>query len=65
MVKVANPAKWVNNHIPRNGSQFETELRSLLKLAFWAALLAPVVIIPAYYLLVSFGLAPPIILPSG
>ncbi|MDG6989049.1 MAG: hypothetical protein JRN21_06955 [Nitrososphaerota archaeon] len=65
MAKLSDPAKWVNSHIPRTGNQFETELRSLLKVAFWVALLAPVVIIPAYYLLVSFGLAPPILLPSG
>ena len=42
----------------------ETTTLSLVKLALWAALLAPVIIVPAYYLLVAFGLLPPIHLPS-
>ena len=65
MVKLANPIQWLNSHVPRNGDQFEVELRNVLKLVFWIALLAPVVIVPAYYLLVTFGLAPPIHLPPG
>ena len=33
-------------------------------MAFWAALLAPVIIVPAYYLLVAFGILPGIHLPG-
>ena len=64
-VRIANPLRWLNGHIPRSQSQLETELRSLLKVVLWAAFLGPVVIIPAYYLLVAFGLLPPLHLPSG
>ncbi len=59
-----NPAHWLADHIPRNQVQLETEFRGILKIAFWAALLAPVIIIPAYYLLVAFGLLPGIHLPG-
>jgi hypothetical protein len=59
-----NPIKWINGHIPRSQVQLETEARGALKLVFWAALLAPVVIVPAYYLLVAFGVLPPIHLPG-
>ncbi len=51
--------------IPRSQAQLESELKYLLKLVFWVALLAPVVLVPIYYLLVAFGLAPPIRLPPG
>jgi hypothetical protein len=64
VAKKLNPAHWVNSHVPRSQAQLETELRGALKLVFWAALLAPVMIVPAYYLLVAFGLAPPIHLPG-
>ena len=56
--------QWINGHVPRTQGQLETELRGALKLVFWAALLAPVMIVPAYYLLVAFGLAPGIHLPG-
>ena len=59
-----NPIEFVKRHVPRNQAQLETETRGLLKVVFWAALLAPVVILPAYYLLVAFGLLPPIHLPG-
>jgi len=62
--KRVNPIEWIGSHIPRNQAQLETELRSALKAVFWAALLAPVVIVPAYYLLVAFGLLPSIHLPG-
>ena len=62
--KRIDPVRWVNSHIPRSQAQLETEVRGALKLVFWVALLAPVVIVPAYYLLVAFGLLPPIHLPS-
>ena len=51
--------------IPRNREELEAASRSVLKMALWLALLAPVVLVPAYYLLVTLGLAPPIHLPSG
>ena len=62
--KRLNPLRWVSLHLPRNQAQLETEIRWALKVAFWAALLAPVVIVPAYYLLVAFGLLPNIHLPG-
>jgi len=63
--KRLNPLQWVRSHIPKNQAQLETEVRGALKLVFWAALLAPVIIVPAYYLLVAFGVLPPIHLPGG
>ena len=63
-VKRPNLLRWINSHVPRSKAQLETELRGALKLVFWAALLAPVIIVPAYYLLVAFGLAPGIHLPG-
>ena len=63
--KIVNPVSWLSDHIPRNGREAEATALSLLKLVFWALLLAPVVIFPAYYLLVVIGVAPPIHLPSG
>ncbi len=63
--KIVNPVSWLVNHIPRSRGDAETTALSLLKLVFWVALLAPVVIIPAYYLLVVLGLVPPIHLPPG
>ncbi len=62
--KWGSPLRWLNSHFPRNQAQLETGLKGVLKLAFWAALLAPVVIVPLYYLLVAFGLLPPIHLPG-
>jgi hypothetical protein len=64
-VRVFNPLRWLGGHIPRNQTQLEVEVKNLIKVVFWLALLAPVVIIPAYYLLVAFGVLPPIHLPSG
>ena len=48
-----NPIQWLKKHVPRNQEQLETELRMILKGVFWATLLAPVVIIPAYYLVLA------------
>jgi hypothetical protein len=62
--KSMNPLKRLAVHIPRNGAQLEREAMNLLRLVFWAALLAPVILVPAYYLLVAFGLAPSIHLPG-
>ncbi len=36
--------------IPRSQAQLESELVYALKVGFWVALLAPVAIVPAYYL---------------
>ena len=63
--KIGNPVTWLLGHVPRSLEDAETTTRSLLRIVLWAALLAPVVIVPAYYLLVAFGLLPPIHLPSG
>ena len=62
--KRLNPIRWINSHLPRNQAQLEDELKRALKVVFWAALLAPVIIVPAYYLLVAFGLLPSIHLPG-
>lgn len=59
-----NPLRKLNSLIPRSQAQFETEAKYVLRIAFWAALLAPVILVPAYYLLVAFGLVPPIHLPG-
>jgi hypothetical protein len=40
----------VSNHIPRSQNQLETELKGILKIVFWVVLLAPVILVPAYYL---------------
>jgi hypothetical protein len=61
--KVTDPLQRLAAHIPRSQKQLETETINILKLAFWAALLAPVILVPAYYLLVALGLAPPTQLP--
>ena len=63
--RMVNPINWLAEHIPRNGVEAEKTAMSLLKLVFWAALLAPVIIVPAYYILVVLGVAPPIHLPPG
>jgi len=51
--KKLNPIRRLGSHVPRNSAQLETEMRRALKVAFWAALLAPVIIVPLYYLLVA------------
>jgi len=48
-----NPIRWVSSHIPRNEAQLEVEVKQLLKVAFWVAFLAPVIIVPGYYLLLA------------
>ena len=59
-----NPLHWINRHLRRSQAQLEAELKGALKIVFWAALLAPVVLVPAYYLLVAFGLLPNVHLPG-
>jgi hypothetical protein len=51
--KWSNVIQWFLSHVPRNQAQLETELRATLKVVFWVAFLAPVVIIPAYYLVLA------------
>ena len=53
VAKKTNPIRWLDSHVPRNSAQLETELRRALRVAFWAALLAPVIIVPLYFLLVA------------
>jgi hypothetical protein len=48
-----NPLQWVGSHIPRSQAQLELEIMNILKLAFWVALLAPVIIVPAFYLFLA------------
>lgn len=36
--------------IPRSQDQLEVELKGILRVVFWAALLAPVILVPLYYL---------------
>ena len=62
--RLGDPLNWLRGHIPRDRERLEATTMSLLRVVFWAALLAPVVILPAYYLLVAFGLAPPVHLPG-
>jgi hypothetical protein len=50
---VINPLQWVGSHIPRSQSQLELEIKYILKIAFWVALLAPVIIVPAFYLILA------------
>ena len=50
--------------LTRAHEELETELKGALKIVFWAALLAPVIIVPVYYLLVAFGLLPGLHLPG-
>ena len=51
--------------IPRNEDQLEGEVKYLLKIVFWVLLVLPMVLIPVYYILVAYGLAPQIHLPRG
>jgi succinate dehydrogenase iron-sulfur subunit len=51
-----DPLLWVYRHLPRNQEQFEVETKKGLKWAFWVLLLAPVVLVPMYYLAHALGL---------
>ncbi len=64
MGKRNNPLRKLSGVVQRSQAQLEGRMMYVLRLVFWAALLAPVVILPAYYLLVAFGLAPPLHLPG-
>ncbi|MDA4120974.1 MAG: succinate dehydrogenase/fumarate reductase iron-sulfur subunit [Thaumarchaeota archaeon] len=45
-----DPLLWVYRHIPRSQAQFEDETKKILKIVFWVALVAPVILVPLYYL---------------
>ncbi|MDA4120502.1 MAG: succinate dehydrogenase/fumarate reductase iron-sulfur subunit [Thaumarchaeota archaeon] len=53
-----DPLLWAYRHLPRNEAQFEAQTKKLLRVVFWVTLLAPVVLVPSYYLLKALGLAP-------
>ena len=46
----------VTSHIPHNQLQLEKEVKRLLRLVFWVLVLAPVILVPLYYLLVALGI---------
>jgi succinate dehydrogenase / fumarate reductase iron-sulfur subunit len=51
-----DPLIWLYRHIPRSQAQLESETKKVLKIVFWVALVAPVIIVPLYYLFRSiFG----------
>ncbi len=43
----------MTSHIPRSQAQLEAEVKGILKVVFWVALLAPVVLVHAYYLVLA------------
>ncbi|HEV2226974.1 MAG TPA: hypothetical protein VGR56_09265 [Nitrososphaerales archaeon] len=53
LLNMFNPLQWVGSHIPRSQAQLELEIMNILKLAFWVTLLAPVIIVPAFYLVLA------------
>ena len=54
--RLSNTVGWVARHIPKNQILLEKELKSLLRIAFWVAVIIPLILFPLYYLLVSLGL---------
>jgi hypothetical protein len=53
--RLSSTVGWVVSHIPRNQVQLEKEFKSLLKIVFWVAVVAPLILVPLYYLLVGLG----------
>jgi hypothetical protein len=53
--KLSSTLGRVASHIPRNQVQLEKEVKSLLRIVFWVAVIAPVILVPLYYLLVALG----------
>ena len=49
-----DPILWAYRHIPRSQAMLESELKTFLKVAFWGALLAPMVALPVYFLIKAF-----------
>jgi membrane protein required for beta-lactamase induction len=64
-LKLGDRVRRLRGVVPRSVGEAEVEVKYLLKVLFWLALLAPVVILPAYYLLVAYGVLPQIHLPAG
>ena len=54
--RLSSTVGWVASHIPRNQIQLEKELKRLIRIAFWVAVIVPLILFPLYYLLVSLGL---------
>jgi len=55
--------KKILSLIPRTQDMLEMEVKYLLRIVFWVLLVLPMVLIPIYYILVAYGLAPQIHLP--
>lgn len=53
MVSHFNPFEWVRRNMPRDQVQLEILIRKILKVAFWVALLLPLILVQVYYLIVS------------
>jgi succinate dehydrogenase / fumarate reductase iron-sulfur subunit len=51
--RLYDPILWVYRHIPRNQTELEKDVKMLLGVAFWVALLAPVVLVPLVYLVLA------------
>lgn len=51
-----DPLLWLYRHIPRSQVQLETESKRVLRVVFWAAVLAPVILVPVYFLAHALGL---------
>ncbi|QQG49542.1 MAG: succinate dehydrogenase/fumarate reductase iron-sulfur subunit [archaeon] len=45
-----DPLLWLVRHVPRSQAQLEVVIKKVLKYVFWVALVAPVVLVPLYYL---------------
>lgn len=48
-----DPLVWLYRKLPKSQKQAEAETKMVLKAVFWGLLLAPFVLVPAYYLLIS------------
>ena len=45
-----DPLLWVLRQVPRSQAQLEKVIKRVLKVVFWVAIVAPVVLVPLYYL---------------
>jgi hypothetical protein len=52
--KFYDPILWIIRQIPRNQNQLEALTKKVLKVAFWIAILAPVILVPLVYLVMAF-----------
>ncbi|MGP8125265.1 MAG: succinate dehydrogenase/fumarate reductase iron-sulfur subunit [Nitrososphaerales archaeon] len=48
-----DPLVWLYRRIPRNQKKAEADAKKALKVVFWVTLLAPLVLVPLYYLAIS------------